>query len=557
MHPTCLHEFEHDIDYDEDTGKVEGSHYCPMHHPMKHKLLDEDNFESDEEEAPAKMPPLPPLLTCQECDWRLCATGCVHPELAPLSCQREGCNKLVHHLCQIKWHESIMYEATNIARYCRIHDMKYSSRSQQQLIPTSVGGQDFNQFSNLLGTDDHDDRSASRGPDGDHDGGNNNCGTGKKENEEDDDGDSEDDMNDDCDSADDGLEAAFIAEGAEFEDVEDEIDDMYGVDFVPQCLPGAPPGWFPPGPPDNFVYTPERGAPTENELDNPGGWNLFSFAGRSNASKTKYEGHFTPCGAKVVPANSLGTRQIGNWKFYYKGWQGDDFDKGTYVRDDAAYGNLKPASRKGCLDVNVLCTYGLSQSRMQDDDALFFYQLLFPICDPKKSGIDGDNRMFYFTYASMCTNAYANMAGAGSGYGHGWETTTPAELVRWTACPIRNGGLDGKPSTLMARWTTNDRRYDPVVDNGISCSRWKQIKRAFKLNVNWLQKKKGNVDYDPCAKYDFICKVLVHNMNNVTESADLDGTFDESTWGFGGYSGDCGGRLINKPVSRGECCNTL
>ena len=77
------------------------------------------------------------------------------------------------------------------------------------------------------------------------------------------------------------------------------------------------------------------------------------------------------------------------------------------------------------------------------------------------------------------------------------------------------------------------------------------------MNVNWLQKKKGNVDYDPCAKYDFICKVLVHNMNNVTELADLDGTFDESTWGFGGYSGDCGGRLINKPVSRGECCNTL
>ena len=146
MHPTCLHEFEHDIDYDEDTGKVEGSHYCPMHHPMKHKLLDEDNFESDEEEAPAKMPPLPPLLTCQECDWRLCATGCVHPELAPLSCQHEGCNKLVHHLCQIKWHESIMYEATNIARYCRIHDMKYSSRSQQQLIPTSVGGQDLINF---------------------------------------------------------------------------------------------------------------------------------------------------------------------------------------------------------------------------------------------------------------------------------------------------------------------------------------------------------------------------------------------------------------------------
>jgi hypothetical protein len=41
-------------------------------------------------------------------------------------------------------------------------------------------------------------------------------------------------------------------------------------------------------------------------------------------------------------------------------------------------------------------------------------------------------------------------------------------------------------------------------------------------------------------------------MNYVTKTADLDGTIDESTWGFGGYMADCGGRLINKPVSRGK-----
>ena len=64
-------------------------------------------------------------------------------------------------------------------------------------------------------------------------------------------------------------------------------------------------------------------------------------------------------------------------------------------------------------------------------------------------------------------------------------------------------------------------------------------------------KKKGDEGYDPCVKYDFIFKVLVHNVNYLTLEADLDGTIDESTWGFGGYSGDCGGRLINKPVSRG------
>ena len=67
-----------------------------------------------------------------------------------------------------------------------------------------------------------------------------------------------------------------------------------------------------------------------------------------------------------------------------------------------------------------------------------------------------------------------------------------------------------------------------------------------------MDAKKGDAGYDPCSKYDFIYKVLIHNMNYVTQFADLDATIDESTWGFGGFSGECGSRLINKPVSRGE-----
>ena len=41
-------------------------------------------------------------------------------------------------------------------------------------------------------------------------------------------------------------------------------------------------------------------------------------------------------------------------------------------------------------------------------------------------------------------------------------------------------------------------------------------------------------------------------MNYVTAKADLDCTVDETTWGFSGYSGDAGGRLMNKPVSKGK-----
>jgi hypothetical protein len=41
-------------------------------------------------------------------------------------------------------------------------------------------------------------------------------------------------------------------------------------------------------------------------------------------------------------------------------------------------------------------------------------------------------------------------------------------------------------------------------------------------------------------------------MNYVTERADLDSTIDETTWGFCGFSGDAGWRLMNKPKSKGD-----
>ena len=74
------------------------------------------------------------------------------------------------------------------------------------------------------------------------------------------------------------------------------------------------------------------------------------------------------------------------------------------------------------------------------------------------------------------------------------------------------------------------------------------MKRNFKLNNNMLHTtNKAEEGYDPCVKYGMVYRALVHNMNNVTKLADLDNALDESTWGFGGYTGPCGSRLINKP----------
>jgi hypothetical protein len=101
-------------------------------------------------------------------------------------------------------------------------------------------------------------------------------------------------------------------------------------------------------------------------------------------------------------------------------------------------------------------------------------------------------------------HVYASMSDSGSGMGH----------VHWSGVPIRHGSLDGRPHTIHARWHPNDPRFDPVIADIISNSRWVMI---FKLNNTLADPKRGMENYDPCEKYDYIYKVMVHNMNYGTK----------------------------------------
>ena len=112
--------------------------------------------------------------------------------------------------------------------------------------------------------------------------------------------------------------------------------------------------------------------------------------------------------------------------------------------------------------------------------------------------------------------------------------------------------MDGNPGTLSCRFKKTDPRYDDVIANAMTLSRFLHLKRYVKLNNNSVEKPQTAPDFDPCNKYDMIFKVLVHNMNYCTLRADLDLAVDESTWGFGGYCGEAGWRLMNKPVGKGK-----
>jgi hypothetical protein len=338
------------------------------------------------------------------------------------------------------------------------------------------------------------------------------------------------------DSDDEGVEADIHNEGVSLREVlespnepigddADNIDDLKGEEFSPAegngvvQLVGAPDGWVPPGPPPTWAgYQPKGNAPQLGDVDNPGNWSLYSFCPKYKTGSV-YSGHFTPAGAMVIPANEHGERELNGWRFHYQGWTPDAFDKSTYVRGEATQQDLKPDSRKGSLDANILRKHGCDADRVRDDP-LFFYQLLFPFCPPESSGIEDDSRMPYHSHVAIFTNIYASISGGGSGMGHDWRNVTVPELVHWTGVPIRHGSLDGKPGTTFSRWNKHDPRYDSAIADVMTIERWKSIKRYFKLNNNLLSKSRGMEGYDPCAKYDYIYKCLVHNMNYLTLRAD-------------------------------------
>jgi hypothetical protein len=139
-----------------------------------------------------------------------------------------------------------------------------------------------------------------------------------------------------------------------------------------------------------------------------GQWTPFTFRPdfdkRPMTNPTQYKKHSVPTGATTpVPADAEGKRSHSGWEFHYKGWTGD----GNVHRSGASHDNMFPDSRKGSLDADVLRKLGLTKKRMDEKDALFFFQSILHICKPGNSGIDGDPRRSFYSEAETFSNLYA------------------------------------------------------------------------------------------------------------------------------------------------------
>ena len=96
---------------------------------------DEVDEDCGGESQPLLSPPAC-VPTTYVCNWAQ-AIQCMYSTLKPLPCQREGCDFLVHHLCQGAWERQKGYEDT-VARLCCLHHPDYEYEGAPSKVSVAV-----------------------------------------------------------------------------------------------------------------------------------------------------------------------------------------------------------------------------------------------------------------------------------------------------------------------------------------------------------------------------------------------------------------------------------
>ena len=128
-------------------------------------------------------------------------------------------------------------------------------------------------------------------------------------------------------------------------------------------------------------------------------------------------------------------------------------------------------------------------------------------------------------------------------------SATIPELVHFDSVVVRDGVKGGSGGALHLQWDGSSSCYDPQVEATITQSRWLQLKRIYKLCDNDQAPKKGQDNYNPAYKYDYLFCCIVENMNAITRRADLDLCGDETTYATQAY-GEAGTNLVSRRVGK-------
>jgi hypothetical protein len=131
-----------------------------------------------------------------------------------------------------------------------------------------------------------------------------------------------------------------------------------------------------------------------------------------------------------------------------------------------------PENRKGRLDYKLLKRIKLTKKRIVDGDALFFFQLLLPIGDSKKSGLENDPCLPYYSEVECWTQKYATSIRLGGSYGHSFKEVMLEELLHFDSVVVRDGVYGGTDGTMYCRWREGETTFDKDVAKSISHTHW-------------------------------------------------------------------------------------
>jgi hypothetical protein len=146
----------------------------------------------------------------------------------------------------------------------------------------------------------------------------------------------------------------------------------------------------------------------------------------------------------------------------------------------------------------------------------------------------------------MIPEVYAADLGLGGTYGHSFKECMADECMKFEFVHIKDGVTVGTDGALYWCWKVKDSAYDPDISGSMTHTHYLRLKHVYKLCNNDKAPKKGEQDFDPAYKHDYIYKCLIWNLDAITEWADLDLTGNDNQ-GYG-ESGTClVCKICNKP----------
>jgi hypothetical protein len=185
--------------------------------------------------------------------------------------------------------------------------------------------------------------------------------------------------------------------------------------------------------------------------------------------------HTLPTGAVPVPTKD-GKREAAGWEFHLQDWKhNDDLVKDVPSKVERCMKTCFLRCDKGAWMQRCSRKWACHELEWQTRTLCFFRQLLLPMCDPAKSGTDGDPGRAFCTKAEAWSQKDTTGFGLGGLCGHEFKQVEAQKLVHFGAALVKDGVQQGGGDGAMfhswrksaAQFVTQDlQAASPAHSNG-------------------------------------------------------------------------------------------